>query len=233
MVGLSVAFLCGTSGSVINVVCLALVALAMRALLLFPNTEGGNSVNFYSEKQMRFVLQQVLIGIPNKLQYVMQQEGAYSMHAIDDVIVEYDVEASYVRIGLTLQENKGQALHSIPLSEPPLSQQTYMEEVLRTYAGQDTSKDKLTLGALGLAGESGEVVDMVKKWLFQGHELDCLDLLDEMGDVLWYIALMCSAFGWTLDDAIRANVDKLHMRYPDGFTSERSVNRGEVTGGPV
>jgi NTP pyrophosphatase (non-canonical NTP hydrolase) len=101
----------------------------------------------------------------------------------------------------------------------------YLAEVLRTYAGEDTQKEKLILGALGLAGESGEVVDLIKKWSFAGHDLDADDLLNEMGDVLWYIALMCSAFGWTLEDVIAANVAKLRRRYPDGFDVARSVNR--------
>jgi NTP pyrophosphatase (non-canonical NTP hydrolase) len=114
---------------------------------------------------------------------------------------------------------------TVPLDEPPVTQQTYMEEVLRTYAGQDTWKDKLTLGALGLAGESGEVIDAIKKWLFAGHDLDALHLLEEVGDVLWYMALICSVFGWTFDDAIKMNIEKLRKRYPNGFESERSVNR--------
>ncbi len=105
----------------------------------------------------------------------------------------------------------------------------YIKEVLRTYAGRDTWEDKLTLGALGLAGEAGEVVDIVKKWRYQGHGFDALRFRDEMGDVLWYLALMCSAFGWTLDDVMAANIRKMHERYPDGFSIERSLYRKEDT----
>lgn len=101
----------------------------------------------------------------------------------------------------------------------------YTAEVLRTYAGADTPEEMLTLGSFGLAGESGEVIDVIKKWRFQGHALDRLDLLNELGDVLWYIALICSTFGYTLDDAMQANVEKLYRRYPDGFSSERSKER--------
>src|SRR6266700_4752566 len=83
--------------------------------------------------------------------------------------------------------------------EHGMTGQDYLAEVLRTYAGEDTQKDKLTLGALGLAGEGGEVIDLIKKWSYAGHDLDTNDLLSELGDVLWYMALMCSAFGWTLE----------------------------------
>jgi NTP pyrophosphatase (non-canonical NTP hydrolase) len=103
----------------------------------------------------------------------------------------------------------------------------YTEEVLRTYAGEDTLKDKLTLSALGLAGEAGEVIDLIKKWSFQGHPIDQDDLLSEIGDVLWYITLLCSVYGWTLDDAIAVNIEKLRKRYPGDFEAARSINREE------
>jgi len=68
-----------------------------------------------------------------------------------------------------------------------LTEHFYIQEILRTYAGSDETRDKLCLGALGLAGEVGEVVDQVKKHLFQGHGIDRAKLRDELGDVLWYL----------------------------------------------
>ena len=106
-----------------------------------------------------------------------------------------------------------------------MTAQEYIAEVLRTYAGKETVEDKLILGSLGLAGESGEVIDAIKKHLYAGHDLDGDALLMEIGDVLWYLALLCSIFGWTLDDALKVNVEKLHRRFPDGFSCERSINR--------
>jgi NTP pyrophosphatase (non-canonical NTP hydrolase) len=102
---------------------------------------------------------------------------------------------------------------------------SYTQEVLRTYVGQPTVQDKLTLGALGLAGEAGEVVDAIKKWLYQGHGLCPDNLLDEIGDVLWYLTLICHALDCTLDDAIAYNRAKMHRRYPHGFDAERSKQR--------
>lgn len=101
----------------------------------------------------------------------------------------------------------------------------YMQEVLRTYAGGDGAVHQLTLGVFGLAGESGEVVDSVKKWLYQGHTIDESHLAEELGDVLWYLALMSYAIGYDLQDVIDLNVQKLRARYPDGFDPSRSIHR--------
>lgn len=54
-----------------------------------------------------------------------------------------------------------------------------------------------------------------------------MHLNKELGDVLWYAALMCEAFGWTLDGVMAQNVKKLEERYPDGFDTDRANNRKE------
>lgn len=101
----------------------------------------------------------------------------------------------------------------------------YQTEILRTYAGSDDAEEKLLLAALGLAGETGEVVDHIKKFRCQGHDLDCEHLAMELGDVLWYIGLACDVLGCTLEDLIDLNVQKLRKRYPNGFESARSIHR--------
>ena len=106
-----------------------------------------------------------------------------------------------------------------------MNEQEYMDEVMRTYAGSDGAIDKLTLAALGLAGEGGEVADAIKKVLYQGHHLDSMHLVEELGDVLWYLTLACNAVECTLEDVMNANVAKLHKRYPNGFDPQRSINR--------
>lgn len=79
--------------------------------------------------------------------------------------------------------------------------------------------------ALGLVGEAGEVADHLKKAAFQGHPFDAAHLAEEVGDILWYCAMMAEALGMSLDTIAAANLQKLQERYPDGFSSERSVNR--------
>ena len=98
----------------------------------------------------------------------------------------------------------------------------YQTAALRT-AGEPS----LCNGALGLCGEAGEVADMVKKHLFQGHALDVDHVAKELGDVAWYVAVSAAAIGYDLETILQMNVDKLRMRYPDGFDSERSRNRSK------
>ena len=86
---------------------------------------------------------------------------------------------------------------------------------------------RLAVAALGLAGESGEVADLVKKTLGHGHELDRDKLMLELGDVLWYLAELATILEVDLHDVAHANVDKLVRRYPDGFSSHRSINRDD------
>ena len=83
----------------------------------------------------------------------------------------------------------------------------------------------LTNWALGLCGETGEVAEIIKKNAFHGHELDRKALCNELGDALWYLAVMADGLGFDLDWIAQQNVAKLKARYPDGFSEERSQNR--------
>ena len=85
--------------------------------------------------------------------------------------------------------------------------------------------DRILNGVMGLNGEAGECIDIVKKAMFQGHELDEERLVDEISDVLWYCAELASGLGVSLSDIAQHNIDKLKKRYPDGFDAERSINR--------
>lgn len=106
---------------------------------------------------------------------------------------------------------------------------TYQREAMRT-AGDLAAisfKDALIVSALGLTGESGEVADMVKKHVAQGHPLDRERLILEAGDVAWYLARLCTALDVSLNDVLQRNVDKLRARYPNGFTPQASIERKE------
>ena len=88
-------------------------------------------------------------------------------------------------------------------------------------------KDVLINGVMGLCGESGEAIDIVKKWLAQGHELDREKLAKELGDIAWYLAETATALDLDLEDILAANIEKLKKRYPEGFDCQRSINRTE------
>lgn len=79
----------------------------------------------------------------------------------------------------------------------------------------DTYRERLMLAGMGLSGEAGEVCDHAKKVAFHGTEMDRDALLKELGDVLWYYALMLKTTGITLDEVMETNVYKLCDRYPD------------------
>lgn len=80
---------------------------------------------------------------------------------------------------------------------------------------------------LGLSGEVGEFNDMIKKWIFHEKPFDEDHAKKEMGDVMWYVAMMCYSFGWDLDEILQMNVDKLKARYPEGFDVNKANNRKE------
>lgn len=79
--------------------------------------------------------------------------------------------------------------------------------------------------AIGLAGEAGEVCEIVKKGIFHQHGLDRLKLFKELGDVMWYVAAICTKLDFDMGDIMAANIDKLKKRYPDGYKSEDSKRR--------
>lgn len=88
-------------------------------------------------------------------------------------------------------------------------------------------KDVLINSIMGLCGESGEAIDIVKKWLMQGHELDKEHLVRELGDVAWYLAEAATALDIPLEAVFQGNLDKLRQRFPNGFDTGASVNRTE------
>ena len=93
---------------------------------------------------------------------------------------------------------------------------------------EDGRKYMVLNGVLGLAGESGECCDIVKKNRFQGHELNKEHLIEELGDVMWYIAETASGLGVTLEEVAQYNLDKLHKRYHGNhFNKEDSIHRNE------
>lgn len=83
----------------------------------------------------------------------------------------------------------------------------------------------INCACLGLGGECGEILDHFKKWRYQGHEIDFDKLREELGDILWYAALMAHSLNTDLETVAEENIKKLQKRYPEGFTPERSKNR--------
>ena len=103
----------------------------------------------------------------------------------------------------------------------------YQKAAMATLNPALDKKDVLINSVMGLCGESGEAIDIVKKWLMQGHELDKEHLVRELGDVAWYLAEAATALDVPLEAVFQGNLDKLRQRFPNGFDTEASVNRKE------
>jgi NTP pyrophosphatase (non-canonical NTP hydrolase) len=106
----------------------------------------------------------------------------------------------------------------------------YQELAQRTSRKDISPDDHLFNGLLGLAGESGECCDLAKKHYFQDERNIYQDLIDELGDVMWYVVEVASALGVSLEEVAKHNIDKLRKRYPDGFDSNRSLHRDKGFG---
>lgn len=103
----------------------------------------------------------------------------------------------------------------------------YQRLAMATLNPELSQQDVLINAVMGLCGESGEVIDMVKKHLHQGHELSREKLIKELGDIAWYLAEAAQALDTDLDLIFEANIAKLKARYPEGFDTDRSIHREE------
>ena len=101
----------------------------------------------------------------------------------------------------------------------------YQNLAMRTLNPELSKRDVLINSVMGLCGESGEAIDVVKKWMAHGHELDKDHLAKELGDIAWYLAETAYALDIPLEKILRQNLEKLKSRYPEGFDTERSVKR--------
>ena len=103
----------------------------------------------------------------------------------------------------------------------------YQELAMRTLNPALSKKDVLINGVMGLCGESGEAIDLVKKHRMHGHPFDREKFAKELGDIAWYLAEAAAAIDMDLESILQMNIDKLKARYPEGFDVERSIRRRE------
>ena len=106
----------------------------------------------------------------------------------------------------------------------------------RTEEGYDNLKkeitgDKLALMhyCLGMSGECGEIVDIIKKYVMYEKKLEVEKIAEECGDFLWYMANLLTLIGYSFDDVMKINVNKLNKRYPNGFTKKDAIERKDLT----
>ncbi len=108
----------------------------------------------------------------------------------------------------------------------------YQQLALRTINKDLPELNKWEIKAIllytGIAGESGELIDLFKKAIFHKHGLDRDKVRGEIGDLVWYIVNLASHFGIDMSEVLQLNIDKLNIRYPDGFSTENSISRVDV-----
>jgi NTP pyrophosphatase (non-canonical NTP hydrolase) len=111
----------------------------------------------------------------------------------------------------------------------------YMQESARTENTPDFIKnDDSSLaahvmhGAMGVVTEAGELMDAMKRHLIYSKPLDRTNVIEEVGDQLWYIALVLRSIGSTFEEAMDLNIAKLRVRFPDKFDPERALNHDLV-----
>ncbi len=116
-------------------------------------------------------------------------------------------------------------LYELRQAAPALTANEYQNEAMGFMNPSFAKSDALLNGVMGLCGEAGECIDLLKKHLHQGHDLDKEAMKKELGDVAWYLAETAWALDISLEEVLRGNLEKLKRRYPDGFSPERSMHR--------
>lgn len=101
----------------------------------------------------------------------------------------------------------------------------YQEQATRTLALLESRLMDDMHMILGMQTEVSELADAYKKHIAYGKPLDCVNIKEELGDALWYIANMCTLHGWDLRDIMDINIAKLQSRYPEKFTQDKALNR--------
>jgi len=109
--------------------------------------------------------------------------------------------------------------------ENKMNHDEFLKSVLRTARSNFSPEKQLNNVLLGLAGETGELIDCYKKQLFQDHPEDITKVINEVGDILYYLYLLSHTQGFTIDECMIANQAKLQRRYPVEFSPEQSLNR--------
>jgi NTP pyrophosphatase (non-canonical NTP hydrolase) len=96
----------------------------------------------------------------------------------------------------------------------------YQNAAVRTciHKRGERSERAISWHCMGIAGEAGEIVDLLKKVLYHGQPLDVFAVVGEIGDLLWYLSATCHVLGVELEDCAKANINKLKTRFPDGWS---------------
>lgn len=224
------------SGSAAFVICAGDVPVGMALYY------GCEELNAYDFSQLfideRYQGRGYGLAAAEEILLRMKDDGRYNSAALCYIEGNEPARRMYEKIGfrptgerdgdeIVMRYDWGEA--DIPSPSTRRAQQMtvneYQKLAMRTLNPALEKKDVLINGVMGLCGESGEAIDIVKKHLAQGHELNKEHLAKELGDVAWYLAETATAIGYSLEDILQMNIDKLKARYPEGFDTDGSLHR--------
>lgn len=102
----------------------------------------------------------------------------------------------------------------------------YVKDAARTLSTKfQIPHEDIIHAIMGISTEAGEMLDQLKKHMFYGKDLDVVNLMEEVGDLMWYVAILSRAMGWRLEAVLAKNIAKLRARYPQKFETEQALNR--------
>lgn len=115
-----------------------------------------------------------------------------------------------------------------------MDSKTYIEKAMRTEAkeysfGSKEMPARIEHGVIGIVTEAGELMDAIKKTKIYRKELDKVNLVEELGDIFWYTALLCDELGVNFEDIMDKNIAKLESRYPEKYSNDNAINRNTDT----
>lgn len=120
-------------------------------------------------------------------------------------------------------------LHKENTGDNNVTNTEYIQLAVRTESDlhplRSTVKSRLLHGGIGISTEAGELLDNIKKHLFYKRPLDLVNMKEEAGDIFWYMAIVCDTCGWSFDEIMERNIEKLKVRYPDKFSVEKAIER--------
>lgn len=102
----------------------------------------------------------------------------------------------------------------------------YQKKCNRTVKDFESEKEKILTWGLGIAGEAGDVAGCIKKTYIHNNEQKD-GIRENLGDVLWYTAVICNFFDWDMEDLFKENIEKLGKRYPNGFKYKDAQRQGK------
>jgi NTP pyrophosphatase (non-canonical NTP hydrolase) len=101
--------------------------------------------------------------------------------------------------------------------------QQLCQNTAKGFAG-DKEKEIVNWG-LGVAGEAGDLAGCIKKTVFHKND-QVAGIRENIGDTMWYLAMICNCYGWDFEEVLQENIDKLAKRYPQGFTEKDAQRNG-------